>query len=149
MNRLLLSAAMLIAVVAAADEPSLNSVPRTIDVIATDNRGAHLAGLTQSDFQILEDGKSREIARFTALTRGADGWTIVSSGRLGAPPDIVWRRVQVRYTAEWKPLELTVDATVRGQAQTVHTTVQGTTATSEIVTVGQTTKPDVAAMPVA
>ena len=38
-----LSAAMLIAVVAAADEPAINSVPRTIDVIATDNRGAHLA----------------------------------------------------------------------------------------------------------
>jgi len=48
MNRLLLSAAILIAVMAAADEPAINSVPRTIDVIATDNRGAHLAGLTQS-----------------------------------------------------------------------------------------------------
>src|SRR5438552_4161195 len=80
MYRLLLSAAMLIAVAAAADEPSINSVPRTIDVIATDNHGAHLAGLTQSDFQILEDGKSREIARFTALTRSADG-TDVQPGR--------------------------------------------------------------------
>jgi VWFA-related protein len=68
-----LSAAMLIAAAAAADEPSINSVPRTIDVIVTDNHGSHLAGLTQSDFQILEDGKSREIARFAALTHGADG----------------------------------------------------------------------------
>jgi VWFA-related protein len=73
MNRWLLSAAMLIAVAAAADEPSINSVPRTIDVVVTDNHGTHLTGLTQSDFQILEDGKSREIKRFAALTHGADG----------------------------------------------------------------------------
>jgi VWFA-related protein len=58
---------------AAADEPSIKSVPRTIDVIVTDNHGTHLAGLAQSDFQILEDGSTREIARFSALTRGADG----------------------------------------------------------------------------
>ena len=68
----LLSAALLVAVAAAGDEPQIKSVPRTIDVVVTDNRGAHLAGLTQSDFQILEDGQSREIARFTALAHGVD-----------------------------------------------------------------------------
>ena len=43
-----------------------------------------------------------------ALTRTATGWTIVSSGRLGAPIDVVARRLQVRYTPEWKPLEFTL-----------------------------------------
>jgi hypothetical protein len=75
-----------------------------------------------------------------ALTRIADGWTIAGTGRLGAPLDIVGRRVQVRYTADWRPVELTFDATVRGQAQTIRTTVQGTTATSTISTGGQTTE---------
>ncbi|HMJ83128.1 MAG TPA: alpha/beta fold hydrolase [Vicinamibacterales bacterium] len=75
-----------------------------------------------------------------ALTRIADGWTIAGTGRLGAPLDIVGRRVQVRYTADWRPIELTFDATVRGQAQTIRTTVQGTTATSTISTGGQTTE---------
>jgi pimeloyl-ACP methyl ester carboxylesterase len=75
-----------------------------------------------------------------ALTRIADGWTIAGTGRLGAPLDIVGRRVQVRYTADWRPVELTFDATVRGQAQTIRTTVQGTTATSTIRTGGQTTE---------
>ena len=75
-----------------------------------------------------------------ALTRIADGWTITGTGRLGAPLDIVGRRVQVRYTADWRPVELTVDATVRGQAQSIRTTVQGTTATSTISTGGQTTE---------
>src|SRR5215472_2967841 len=51
----------------------------------------------------------------TTVTRGADGWTISSSGRMGAPVDLVARRVQVRYDPNWKPLELTIDATVRGQ----------------------------------
>ena len=64
-------------------------------------------------------------------------------GGLGAPLDIVARRVQVRYTADWRPLELTLDATVRGQAQTIRTTVEGTTATSsDQHRGGQTTRED-------
>jgi uncharacterized protein len=72
-----------------------------------------------------------------AISRTADGWTIVSSGRMGAPIDLIERRVQVRYTADWKPLELTVDATVRGQPLTVHTTVIGTTATTQFTQAGK------------
>ena len=72
-----------------------------------------------------------------AVTRGADGWTIVSSGRLGAPLDVIARRTQVRYTPEWRPIEFTFDGSVRGQAQTVHTSVEGTTAKSDIVVAGQ------------
>jgi pimeloyl-ACP methyl ester carboxylesterase len=72
-----------------------------------------------------------------AVTRTATGWTIVSSGRLGAPIDAVARRVQVRYTADWKPLEFTFDGTVRGVAQGIHTVVEGTLATSEITSAGQ------------
>ncbi len=73
-----------------------------------------------------------------ALTRTATGWTIVSSGRLGAPIDAVARRIQVRYTPEWKPLEFTFDGTVRGIAQAIHTAIEGTTAKSEITSAGQT-----------
>jgi len=75
-----------------------------------------------------------------ALTRTADGWTIAASGRLGAPLDIVARRLQVRYTADWRPVEFTFDGTARGQVQTIRTTVQGTTATSDISAGGQTSR---------
>jgi pimeloyl-ACP methyl ester carboxylesterase len=75
-----------------------------------------------------------------AVTRSADGWTIVSSGRLGAPIDVVARRMQVRYTPEWRPIELTFDGSVRGQAQSVRTSIEGTTAKSEVVVAGQTTQ---------
>jgi len=74
-----------------------------------------------------------------ALNRVASGWTIVSTGRLGAPIDAIARRVQVRYTADWRPLEFTFDGTVRGIAQAIHTTVQGTTATSEVTSASQST----------
>src|SRR5207248_5547534 len=68
-----------------------------------------------------------------AVRRGADGWTILSSGRMGAPIDIVARRVQARYTDDWKPLELTVDATVRGQLLSIQTIVTGASAQTHTV----------------
>src|SRR6266540_2452398 len=54
-----------------------------------------------------------------ALTRTANGWSIVSSGRIGAPIDALARRVEVRYTPEWRPIEMSLDATIRGQVQTL------------------------------
>src|SRR2546422_1050148 len=73
----------------------------------------------------------------SAVKRDAGGWTITSSGRLNAPLNIVNRRLQIRYDLNWKPLELTLDATVRGQAQTIHTTLSGSTATSQVNIAGQ------------
>jgi pimeloyl-ACP methyl ester carboxylesterase len=67
-----------------------------------------------------------------SVRREAGGWTIVSSGRLGPPLDIVNRRLQLRYDENWRPLELTVDATIRGQLQIIRTTISGKTATSEV-----------------
>jgi len=71
-----------------------------------------------------------------AVTRSAEGWNIVSSGRLAAPVDVVARRVQVRYTPEWHPIEFTFDGTIRGHHQVMHTTVEGTTATTELTVDG-------------
>ena len=76
-----------------------------------------------------------------AVTRTADGWTIVSSGRLAAPIDVVGRRVLARYTPDWQPLEFAFDGTVRGQNQTIRTIVEGaTTAKSEISIDGNPTQ---------
>jgi|GEM_PF-642082 len=73
------SAALIVASISTADEITVfgsNSAPRSIDVIVTDNRGNHIAGLARSDFQILEDGVARDVTKFTALTRAADGTDI-------------------------------------------------------------------------
>jgi hypothetical protein len=64
--------------------------------------------------------------------RTADGWSISSTGRIGAPIDLIIRQFRARYDAEWKPLELTIDGSVRGQVSMMHTKVAGTTATTEI-----------------
>ena len=72
-----------------------------------------------------------------ALTRSADGWSIVSTGRVGAPLDTIARRVEVRYTPDWRPREMTIDATVRGQAQSLHTVVDGGSAKTDFTTNGQ------------
>jgi len=67
-----------------------------------------------------------------SVARSPDGFTITSTGRIGAPVDLVIREFKARYDASWKPLELTIDASVRGQGWTLHTTVSDTTATTEL-----------------
>jgi pimeloyl-ACP methyl ester carboxylesterase len=75
-----------------------------------------------------------------SLSRSAAGWTISSVGRLGAPFDAVARKAEVRYTADWRPLEFTFDGLVRGTAQQVHTVIDGNQAKSSITIGGQPTQ---------
>ncbi len=74
-----------------------------------------------------------------SVSRTTEGWTILSTGRLGQPFDVVARKLEVRYTADWRPIAYSIDTTVRGQFQRVITTVEGTTAASDITTGTDTT----------
>ena len=74
----------------------------------------------------------------TSVSRGADGWTITSAERMGAPMDIVARRVEVRYTDDWRPIELVVDASLRGQPLSIQTNVTGQTAQTPCADVSAT-----------
>jgi uncharacterized protein len=71
-----------------------------------------------------------------AVEKSANGWTVTSSGRVGAPFDLIVRNLRARYDPDWKPVELTLDATLRGQAATLHTVVNGTTAQTETTPFG-------------
>jgi pimeloyl-ACP methyl ester carboxylesterase len=73
-----------------------------------------------------------------AVEKSANGWSITSSGRIGAPFDLIVRSLKARYDADWKPVELTLDATLRGQSATIHTVVNGTTAQTETTPFGAT-----------
>jgi hypothetical protein len=73
-----------------------------------------------------------------AVVRSADGWTISSSGRIGAPFELATRNLQIRYDADWKARELTLDATVRGQEFGLRISITGTTATTHVNNAGQT-----------
>jgi pimeloyl-ACP methyl ester carboxylesterase len=72
-----------------------------------------------------------------SLERTAEGWTISSSSQVGAPVDLAAKLVQVRYTADWKPLDLKIDGTLRGQPLAVQTQVAGDTAHSTFTQAGQ------------
>jgi pimeloyl-ACP methyl ester carboxylesterase len=49
---------------------------------------------------------------------------------------LIVRSLQARYDADWKPVELSLDATLRGQTATMHTVVSGTTAQTETTPFG-------------
>ena len=67
-----------------------------------------------------------------SVERTADGWEITGSGRAGSPPNVVTRRLRLRYDAEWKPLELSLDVTTNTEVTGLRTTVSGTSARNEI-----------------
>ena len=71
--------------------------------------------------------------------RTAEGWDILSTGRIAPPVDIVARRLEIRYTADWHPVEFAIDASVRNQPQAIHTTFDATSAKNDITVGGQTT----------
>ena len=75
-----------------------------------------------------------------AVSRTPEGWSILSTGRLAQPFDLIARKLEVRYTTDWKPIAYNIDTTLRGQFQRVITIVEGATATSEITTGMETTR---------
>ena len=103
---------------------------------AAQQRGPEASGSTLTIFMRGAPVGTEQVA----LTRTADGWTIASSGRLGAPIDAVARRVEVRYTPDWRAREFTFEGTVRGSTQFLHTVVDGAQAKTAVTIAGQPTE---------
>lgn len=61
----------------------------------------------------------------------ADGFTITGKGRLSGSLDIVMRRVEVRYRADWTPEVFELEATVNGGDTVLQTTFSGQTAVTQ------------------
>ena len=70
------------------------------------------------------------------VNRSVNGIVVSSIGRTGAPVDIVLRQFNARYDTNWRPVELSIDATVRGKASTLHAVVAGQTVTTDITQEG-------------
>lgn len=64
------------------------------------------------------------------------GLSITSSSRLAAPLDLVTRQCLIRYDSAWRPIELSVDAHVRGAGLSIKTTFADGKAESEITQAG-------------
>ena len=93
---------------------------------------------TTSSFVIFLRGTPVGVEQM-AVSRTTEGWSILSTGRMAAPFDVVARKVEVRYTADWKPIAFNNDTLVRGEFQRVITTVQAATATTDITVGTQST----------
>src|SRR5262249_39843729 len=75
-----------------------------------------------------------------SVTRTPAGGTIVSSGRMSPPIDATARRIEVRYTSDWRVREFALDGAARGVALSIRTVVDGNQANSRIDTGGQKTE---------
>ncbi len=76
----------------------------------------------------------------TSLTRSEDGWLIKGTGRLAPPLDLTIRRLEVRYSADWKPQAITLELrTPEGNVVTNGTFQPGAPARIEVVRSGQET----------
>jgi pimeloyl-ACP methyl ester carboxylesterase len=67
----------------------------------------------------------------------ASGLTISGKGRLSGSSDIVMRRAEVRYRADWTPELLVLEASVNGGDTQLETTFSGLTAVTQGIDAGQ------------
>lgn len=72
------------------------------------------------------------------LARTAEGWVIVSTGRTAPPYESTLHRFQMKYSADWQPVELKIEATAGRTSLGLATSFGGTTAINEITQNGVT-----------
>src|SRR5829696_1141759 len=72
------------------------------------------------------------------LSRTASGWIITSTGQTGAPIDFVITRFEMKYGADWQPLEMKLEARSRNIPVSAATSFGMTTAINEVTQGGKT-----------
>jgi pimeloyl-ACP methyl ester carboxylesterase len=92
----------------------------------------------QAEFVIFIGGKvvGREQVN---LAQSAGNWIITSTGGISGPVQVINNRFEVKYAADWQPLELHLEGSVGGKPVSLNTSFGMTTAVSEITQTGFTT----------
>jgi pimeloyl-ACP methyl ester carboxylesterase len=72
------------------------------------------------------------------VARTGTTWVISSTAQLSAPLSMTVNRFEVKYTADWQPTELHIDATQAGRPMALATSFAVTTAINEITQNGKT-----------
>ena len=70
-------------------------------------------------------------------TLSAEGWTIRSSGRIGAPVNLTNSRFEAKYDRDWKPLSLEIDAALGGQPLIIRSRVVNGRAATTVTQAGR------------
>jgi pimeloyl-ACP methyl ester carboxylesterase len=73
------------------------------------------------------------------MARAGSTWIISSTGQFGAPLNITINRFEMKYTADWQPIELHIEAAQAGRPYALATSFGMTTAINEITQNGTTT----------
>ncbi|MEW5982611.1 MAG: alpha/beta fold hydrolase [Acidobacteriota bacterium] len=71
------------------------------------------------------------------VTKDAGGCVIRATGRLGVPINLSTARFELRYDADWRPVSLVIESSLRGQPLILGTHFADGTATSNITQAGQ------------
>ena len=84
-----------------------------------------------TEFLVFAGGRQIGREQVTVATSGTDR-IVTATGRHSAPVDITITAFQMRYSGDWQPIELNIDATVGGRALGLKTSFGLTTAINEI-----------------
>ena len=84
-------------------------------------------------------GATRVGVEHVRLARSGSTWVISSTAQFVQPLNLTVNRAEVKYTADWQPTELRIEATQAGRPLTLGTSFGMTTAINEITQNGTTT----------
>lgn len=73
----------------------------------------------EATFEVWLGGTSIGTVR-SDVVRTGDGWTVTTSGAVGAPFNLTTRRAELGYTTDWQPQSLTLDLAAPGEQVIVH-----------------------------
>ncbi len=90
------------------------------------------------EFTIFMSG-SRVGIEHARVARSGSTWVISSTAQFGAPVSMTVNRFEVKYTADWQPVDLHIEATQSGRPLMLATSFGVTTAINEITQNGTTT----------
>jgi pimeloyl-ACP methyl ester carboxylesterase len=92
----------------------------------------------ENEFTLFLNGARVGVER-VRLARSGTNWALSSTAQFGAPLNTTVNRFEVKYTADWQPTELHIEATQGGRPMTLNTSFGVTTAINEITQNGTTT----------
>jgi pimeloyl-ACP methyl ester carboxylesterase len=99
-------------------------------LLAGPGRAQTAPGDQPADFTVFLRGVAVGAEQVTVV-RTPQGITISGSERIGPPIRLMANRAEIRYTADWRPLECLVEGSARDEVVAVHARVNGTTVTTD------------------
>jgi hypothetical protein len=89
-----------------------------------------------AEFLVLQRGAP--IGRVTvSLDQSPDGWTLISTGRIGGNFNLHVKRFEAQYDTSWRPLFMSMELATPDDEALVHVAVMGTTTRTDIVRPGK------------